>query len=119
MVYNNFLFNLLKILTLLSSFGTLVLSSLSEAPGATGGVALPGTGRHIVLIFCRSPGMLTITFIGFLWLILPFHSGKSLFPNLCGLPLLLFFWLKWAGYLAVAGLNLLAQLSDRISPSGV
>ena len=29
------------------------------------------------------------------------------------------FWLKWAGYLAVAGLNLLAQISDRISPSGV
>ena len=25
-------------------------------------------------------------------------------------------WLKWAGYLAVAGLNLLAQRSDRISP---
>ena len=47
------------------------------------------------------------------------HSGKSLFPNICGLPLLLFFWLKWAGCLAVAGLNLLAQISDRISPSGV
>ena len=29
------------------------------------------------------------------------------------------FWLKWAGYLAVAGLNLLAQISDRISPCGV
>ena len=27
------------------------------------------------------------------------YSGKSLFPNICGLPLLLFFWLKWAGYL--------------------
>ena len=26
---------------------------------------------------------------------------------------LIFFWLKWAGYLAVAGLNLLAQISDR------
>ena len=49
----------------------------------------------------------------------PLHSGKSLFPNICGLPLLLFFWLKWAGYLAVAGLNLLAQISDRISPYGV
>ena len=47
------------------------------------------------------------------------HSGKSLFPNICGLPLLLFFWLKWAGYLAVAGLNLLAQISDTRSPSGV
>ena len=47
------------------------------------------------------------------------HSGKSLFPNICGMPLLLFFWLKWAEYLAVAGLNLLAQISDRISPSGV
>ena len=44
---------------------------------------------------------------------------KESFPNICGLPLLLFFWLKWAGYLAVAGLNLLAQISDRISPSGV
>ena len=29
------------------------------------------------------------------------HSGESLFPNICGLPLLLFFWLKWAGNLAV------------------
>ena len=48
-----------------------------------------------------------------------YHSGKSLFPNICGLPLLLFFWLKWAGYLAVAGLNLLAQISDRKSPYGV
>ena len=47
------------------------------------------------------------------------HSGESLFPNICGLPLLLFFWLKWAGYLAVAGLNLLAQISDRISHFGV
>ena len=44
---------------------------------------------------------------------------KESFPNICGLPLLLFFWLKWAGYLAVAGLNLLAQISDRISPYGV
>ena len=24
------------------------------------------------------------------------------------------FWLKWAGYLAVIGLNLLSQLTDRI-----
>ena len=47
------------------------------------------------------------------------HSGKSLFPNICGMPLLWFFWLKWAGYLAVAGLNLLAQISDRRSPYGV
>ena len=29
------------------------------------------------------------------------------------------FLAEWAGYLAVAGLNLLAQISDRISPSGV
>jgi len=49
----------------------------------------------------------------------PFHSGESLFPNICGLPLLLFFWLKWAGYPAVEGLNLLAQTSDRTSPFGV
>ena len=27
-----------------------------------------------------------------------------------------FVWLKWAGYLAVAGQNLLTQISDRISP---
>ena len=32
---------------------------------------------------------------------------------------IILFWLKWAEYLAVAGLNLLAQLSDRISPYGV
>ena len=47
------------------------------------------------------------------------HSEESLFPNICGLPLLLFIWLKWARYLAVAGLNLLAQISDTRSPSGV
>ena len=47
------------------------------------------------------------------------HSEDSLFPNKHLWPLLLFFWLKWAGYLAVAGLNLLAQISDRISPFGV
>ena len=29
------------------------------------------------------------------------------------------FWLEWAGYLAVPGLNLLAQISDRISPDSV
>ena len=58
----------------------------------------------------------------YFWLNLTFlklHSGKSLFPNICGWPLLLVFWLKWAGYLAVAGLNLLAQISDRRSPYGV
>ena len=33
--------------------------------------------------------------------------------------IVILFWLKWAGYLAMAGLNLLAQLSDRISPYGV
>ena len=26
------------------------------------------------------------------------------------------FWLKWTGYLAVASLNLLAEISDSISP---
>ena len=44
---------------------------------------------------------------------------RSLFLNICVLPLFLFFWLKWAGYLAEAGLNLLAQISGRISPFGV
>ena len=29
------------------------------------------------------------------------HSGKSLYPYFCALLLLLFFWLKWAEYLAV------------------
>ena len=33
--------------------------------------------------------------------------------------IVILFWLKWAGYLAMAGLNLLAQISDRISPYGV
>ena len=40
--------------------------------------------------------------------IMALHSEESLFPNIRGLPLLLFIWLKWARYLAVAGLNLLA-----------
>ena len=47
------------------------------------------------------------------------HSEESLFPNKLLWPLLLFFWLKWAGYLAVTVLNLLAQSSDRRSPYGV
>ena len=51
-----------------------------------------------------------------IWLL---HSEESLFSNKHLWPLLLFFWLKWAGYLAVAGLNLLAQISDSISPFGV
>ena len=46
-----------------------------------------------------------------------FNSGitqwKESFSKHLWLPLLLFFWLKWAGYLAVAGLNLLAQISER------
>ena len=43
---------------------------------------------------------------------------ESFFPK-TSVGIVILFWLKWAGYLAVAGLNLLAQLSDRISPSGV
>ena len=49
----------------------------------------------------------------------PFTVRESLFSNKHLWPLLLFFRLKWAGYLAVAGPNLLAQISDRISPLGV
>ena len=48
----------------------------------------------------------------------PNHGEESLFSNKLLWPLL-FFGLKWAEYLAVAGLNLLAQISDRISPFGV
>ena len=43
---------------------------------------------------------------------------ESFFPK-ASVAIVILFWLKWAGYLAVAGLNLLAQLSDRISPYGV
>ena len=43
---------------------------------------------------------------------------ESFFPK-TSVAIVILFWLKWAGYLAVAGLNLLAQLSNRISPSGV
>ena len=43
---------------------------------------------------------------------------ESFFPK-TSVAIVILFWLKWAGYLAVAGLNLLAQLSDRISPYGV
>ena len=46
------------------------------------------------------------------------YSGKSLFLQ-TSVVIVIGFWLKWAGYLAVAGLNLLAQISDRISPFGV
>ena len=38
--------------------------------------------------------------------------GQS-FSKQTSVAVVVVFWLKWAGYLAVAGLNLLAQLSDR------
>ena len=47
------------------------------------------------------------------------HSGKSLFLPKTSVAIVILFWLKWAGYPAVAGLNLLAQLSERNSPYGV
>ena len=43
----------------------------------------------------------------------PMHSGESLFFQ-TSVAMVIVFWLKWAGYL-----NLLAQISDRISPFGV
>ena len=49
----------------------------------------------------------------------PLHSGKSLIFPKTSVTIVILFWLKWAGYLAVAGLNVLAQLSDRRSPYGV
>ena len=49
----------------------------------------------------------------------PGHSEESsVFPNICALVVVVF-WLKWAGYLGVAGLNLLSLLSDRVSPGSV
>ena len=45
------------------------------------------------------------------------HSGESFFQT--SVAIVIVFWLKWAGYLAVACLNILAQISDRISPFGV
>ena len=41
------------------------------------------------------------------------HRGKKNYKCLC-FALVIVFWLKWAGYLAVIGLNLLAQSSDRM-----
>ena len=43
---------------------------------------------------------------------------ESFFTKI-SVAIVILFWLKWAGYLSMAGLNRLAQLSDRISPSGV
>ena len=40
---------------------------------------------------------------------------RVFFLTLC-FAIVIVFWLTWAGYLAVAGLNLLAQRSDRTSP---
>ena len=83
---------------------------------------LPSPFKCVLLSRCYIPSMLHVLGIRGYKSIQHFyegHSEESLFPNICGLPLLLFFWLKWAGYLAVAGLNLLAQISDRISHFGV
>ena len=50
------------------------------------------------------------------------HSGSTVgrvfFPKI-SVAIVILFWLKWAGYLAVAGLYLLAQISDWISPDSV
>ena len=43
---------------------------------------------------------------------------ESFFPK-TSVAIVILFCLKWAGYLAVEGLNLLSQLSDRRSPYGV
>ena len=43
---------------------------------------------------------------------------ESFFPK-TSVAIVILFRLKWAGYLAMTGLNLLAQISDRISPFGV
>ena len=63
---------------------------------------------YVHCIILLSKCCLSINLIRKLWpskkvkvAFLPHHSGESLFPNICGLPLLLFFWLKRAGYLAV------------------
>ena len=49
------------------------------------------------------------------------HKVESLLPNSVLCHCYCFFGWNghWAGYLAVAGLNLLAQISDRISPGSV
>ena len=44
---------------------------------------------------------------------------RRVFFSQTSVAIVIVFWLKWAEYLAVAGLNLLAQLSDRRSPYGV
>ena len=49
----------------------------------------------------------------------PKHSEESFSKYLWFAFVIVLFWLKWAGYLAGAGLNLLAQIFDRISPFGV
>ena len=48
----------------------------------------------------------------------PSTVRRVLFQTLC-FAIVFVFWLEWAGYLALAGLNLLAQISDRISPDSV
>ena len=47
------------------------------------------------------------------------HTVRRVFFQTLCFAIVIVFWLKWTGYLAVAGLNLLAQKSDRISPFGV
>ena len=47
------------------------------------------------------------------------NTVRRVFSNKYLWPIVFVFCLKWAGYLAVASLNLLAQISDRISPFGV
>ena len=44
--------------------------------------------------------------------------GES-YSKQTSVAIVIVFWLKWAGYLAVAGLNLLVQIFNRISPGSV
>ena len=44
--------------------------------------------------------------------------GESFFKHLC-FAIVIVFWLKWAGYLPVAGMNLLPLISDRVSPGSL
>ena len=43
---------------------------------------------------------------------------ESFFQTSVAIVIVLF-WLKWAGYLAMAGLNFLPLLFDRVSPFGM
>ena len=90
--------------------------TIQESPGKVSAGRLPRSKDAVLLgDLCDTCKVLKISEV---CLMSGYTVGRVFFPK-TSVVIVILFWLKWARYLAVAGLNLLAQLSDRRSPFGV